>query len=413
MSMFTGVSRARRAVFCAAMVGLGLGVMSAPVVAEEAAATEEEAKPLLMGQLEKTDFGKKMTELGLTLDGYAQGSWTHSFDNPPGNIIDGRGFDFENDDLTLNGIALDFHRDIEATSDKFDIGFGLDMLYGSDARFTKSNGMFDNNGFAFDGEGDGPTNQFDVTQAFVTFGIPVGKGLLVTAGKFVTPIGYEYVDPRKNTLYSHSYLFNFAAPFSQTGVMGKYQFGDTLAVSAGITRGWDQSTEDNNGKLDFLSTVEYTPAEEWSYTFTLSTGPQSNDPDGWQTTLDLLATYTLNEKWSFGGEALLGWQADIPGADDAFWYGVAVYPSYQVCPGFSVNSRAEWFADPDDSRGVGADNVFEITLGVAIQPLVKTEWGKALTIRPEVRWDFADEDVFNAGADDQQVTFAIDAVFAF
>jgi hypothetical protein len=407
--------RARRAVFCAAMVGLGMIVLPVHAQDVEVEVVEvKEPKPLLMSTLEEnTGFGKWLVDHGMTIDGYAQLSFTHSFSSPPGDVIDGRGFDFENDDLTLNGIAVNFHKDLEPNTEKFDIGHGLDLLYGGDARFTKSNGLFDSSGFAFDGEGDGPDQQFDITQAFVTFNVPVGRGLLITAGKFITPIGYEYVDPRKNTLYSHGFLFNFGAPFSQTGVMGKYNLSDEMKVSAGITRGWDQSLEDTNGKIDFLGTIEYAPDDQWSYTLVLSTGPQSDSPDGWQTVVDALIGYTMDDHWYFGAEAMIGYEADVPGDDSAWWYGVAVYPSYKLTDMISLNGRAEWFADPDGARGVGADNVFEFTAGVAIQPFVNTDYGNILTIRPELRWDIADDDAFDGGTDDQQVTFAIDAVFAF
>lgn len=422
MSQFSKWSRARRAVCLAAMAGLG--VIAAPAVADEVVEVTEvdeidvvevkEPKPLLMSTLEEnTNFGKWLVDRGWNIDGYVQVGYTHSFSSPPGDVINGRGFDFENDELTFHGIALNIHKDIEPNNEKFDIGHGLDLLYGSDARFTKSNGMLDHNGFVFDGAGDGPENQFDITQAFVTFNLPVGRGLLITAGKFISPIGYEYVDPRKNTLYSHGFVYEFGSPYSQSGVMGRYNLADNMQVSAGITRGWDQSLEDNNGKVDFLASVDYMPDDQWSYTLTLSTGPQSDNPDGWQTVFDFLVGYTMDEYWYFGGEATLGHEADLPGGGDGWWYGLAVYPSYQLNEMISLNGRVEWFGDPDGARGVGADNVFSVTAGVAIMPFYKTDYGNILTIRPELRWDFADDDAFDAGTDDQQLTFGIDAVFAF
>jgi hypothetical protein len=396
-------SRFSRTLACAAIVGLGL--VAGNVQAQD---KPEEEKGLLDKALSGNDFTKGIGDAGISIGGYAQGSWTHNLTSPHNDVIVGRGFDFENDDLTLNGIGLTIHRDIEATGDKFDIGFGVDLLYGGDARFTHSNGLFDDNQ-----HGD---NQYDITQAYTTFAVPVGRGLLITAGKFVTPLGYEYVDPRKNTLYSHGYIFNFATPFSQTGVMGEYNVADNLKVSAGFTRGWDQSTEDNNSHIDFLGSAAYTPDKQWSYTLSLSTGPQQTSGEGWRTEVDFLATYQMNEQWSFGGEAIYGIEADVPGTGDDYsqWYGVAFYPSYKLNEMISLNARGEWFSDVDGTRGVGTPNVFEATVGCAILPLANTEYGKLLTIRPEIRYDYAPSDaIFDSGTDHDQVTFAVDAVLAF
>ena len=41
-------------------------------------------------------------------------------------------------------------------------------------------------------------------------------------------------------------------------MLGYYTINDSWSVSAGITRGWDQSLEDNNGAIDFLGGVTYT-----------------------------------------------------------------------------------------------------------------------------------------------------------
>ena len=59
-------------------------------------------------------------------------------------------------------------------------------------------------------------------------------------GKFVTLLGQEAINPTGNALYSHSYLFGFAIPFTQTGVLVTYALNDKFTIDAGITRGWNQ-----------------------------------------------------------------------------------------------------------------------------------------------------------------------------
>jgi len=42
-----------------------------------------------------------------------------------------------------------------------------------------------------------------------------------SVGKFVTLLNYETIDPEGNQFYSHSFLFAFSAPFTQTGIIEK------------------------------------------------------------------------------------------------------------------------------------------------------------------------------------------------
>ncbi len=390
---------ARCALALAAAVGFG---------AVRTAMGDEAPQPLLTQVLNDAGAGKTLDDAHIKVGGYAEGSWTYSASDPKNPTIDGRGFDFENQDLTLNAIGLFAERAVDASKGVFDIGARLDLLYGGDARFTHSNGLFDDNQ-----HGD---EQYDITQAFIEVAVPIGRGLTLNIGKFITPIGYEYTDASKNTLYSHGYLFNFGAPFSQTGITGKYSLSDQVTVLAGVTRGWDQSLEDNNGAIDFLGQVEYKPDSQWDTYLTLSVGPQQADSYGYRTELDALVYYTLNETWTFGGEAMYAIEADVPGTSDDYsqWYGAAVYPTYNLSSHVTLNGRLEWFSDNYGVRGVGANNAYEVTLGAAFMPLAGQKYiGTALKIRPEIRFDYADDRAFDNGSAYSQTTFAVDAVLAF
>ena len=100
-----------------------------------------------------------------------------------------------------------------------------EVNYGWDNGLLHSSGIFDNPSTL--GVTDGyyrsrtsPENQFDVHQAYLDFALPVGSGLDIRVGKFVTLLGYELINPTQNALFSHSYLFGFAIPLTQTGVLG-------------------------------------------------------------------------------------------------------------------------------------------------------------------------------------------------
>jgi len=47
--------------------------------------------------------------------------------------------------------------------------------------------------------------------------IPVGSGLTLKAGKFVTLLGYEVTRRRATRIFSRSFLFTFAIPVHPRG----------------------------------------------------------------------------------------------------------------------------------------------------------------------------------------------------
>jgi hypothetical protein len=365
---------------------------------------EEAAPKPLMALLDKTPIGNGLRDAGIEVGGLAEAGYTYSTSSPPDNVITGRAFDFENQDPTLNQVMLYAERTTDA-SKPWDLGFRIEALYGADARFTHSNGLLEE--FS-DGE-----NQFDLTQIYGEVVIPVGHGIKTKVGKFITPLGYELVNPSGNAFYSHSFLFGIV-PFAHTGVLGTYQVGDNLSVSFGFSRGWDQALEDNNDDaLDAIGVVAYTLDDKTNLTFSFTTGPEQAGNSGrYRTALDFIATHQVNDKLTLAVNAdyIFDARAGQDG-DDSQVYGVAGYLGYKLCPCATLNTRLEWFNDT--SRIGGFDAVlYEATVGVALTPF-KDGWASNLVIRPEARWDYADNDVFDGGTDDQQLTFGVDAYITF
>ena len=68
-------------------------------------------------------------------------------------------------------------------------------------------------------------------EAYVSYLAPVGKGLQVDFGKFVTPMGAEVIESKDNWNYSRSILFGYAIPFYHFGVRAKYAFNDKYSLT--------------------------------------------------------------------------------------------------------------------------------------------------------------------------------------
>ncbi|MDB5354745.1 MAG: hypothetical protein JWN24_1198 [Phycisphaerales bacterium] len=435
-----------RAAACAALACAGIvragespsaqeqGPFYSPLMLDDATApaTDQAAAPAppatpkpLMALLDKAGVAKPLTDTGINIYGFVEGAYNYSASAPPHNVISGRVFDTKHERIVLDQLDLTIERVIDygaaAKAGKFDIGGRFEAIYGWDAGLIHSNGLYDNPATLGVSKGyyssrTQPENQFDINQAYLDFAVPLGTGLRIRAGKFVTPLGAEVINPTGNALYSHSYLFGFAIPFTQTGIIGEYKINDDWLVDAGITRGWNQSLRDNNGSPDFLGTVTWTPQEsdalkKWTVAVSLSEGPQgTHDNHDWWTVIDVVATYVASDKLTLKANADYG---DAPHSGQ--WWGIAGYASYVLNPMFTLNGRAEWY---DDNNGFtlglpGADNVYEATLGVAITPFPNSDIGKNLVIRPEVRVDYSDKRFYDGGTDHYQFTAALDAYFVF
>lgn len=419
MSKRTGAA----ALAASAVLAAGLMVNSAYADTPPAApAPAADAAPASTSVLNEYALGwaqKPMTDMGIKAGGWVEGSYTYNTRAPGSDISEGRVFDFEHNAARLNQVAIQFARtpDVAAAAKagKWDYGFGVDMMYGSDGRLIHSNGLAGYNRVTH------PINQFDLTQAYIDIVAPVGTGLDIRVGKFVTPFGNETIAPvasvtgsTGNALYSHSYSFGFGIPFTHTGITAAYSLSDKLKVTAGITRGWEQSTNDNNSSFDMLGSVAYTVSDELALTFNLSVGPQKfhNNHD-YRWVGNVVAAYNpKHSPLTFALDGVGGYEAhSSTSGGSAYWYGVVGYVGYKVCDMATLNGRVEWFRDDGGSR-LGIDgNFYEGTIGLSIKPL-KDKIGSNLTIRPEIRGDYSSKNAFAGGTKKTQATVAIDAIFA-
>jgi len=395
----------------ACVAGLGESVKANEAVnqlsLEPVYAQDSGGKPGMMGMLDKMGAGGMLEEAGIVVGGWVEGSLTYSTSAPPENIITGRAFDFEHEDPTLNQAAIFIER-ITDFATPWDIGFRIEGGYGADYRFTHSNGM----DFQVDTTED---NQFDVTQAYAELVVPIGTGLKVRVGKFITPLGWEYVNPTLNALYSHSYLFGLV-PYSHTGVTGTYMVTEKLSLTLGFSRGWDQSLKDNNGDaLDVLGAIAYELDEKTDYYLNATWGPEGEDSGYYKLAIDTTLSHEVSDQLTLALNAVYIYDANgSQTGEGANTWGVAGYAGFALDPDsmFVLNGRLEWMND--EMRAGGFDtNVYEGTAGVTITPFTGDELASGLKIRPEVRFDYAHDQVFDGGTQNTQWTGAIEAYFKF
>ncbi len=376
---------------------------AAPAAAAPAAAPD---RAPLMSLLNMGGMADPLEKANINIYGFFEGSYTYNFDGDR-NPNFGRIFDFESNKGVFNQADLSIERTVDASKKQFDVGGHLELLYGADVRFTHSNGLLDH---------ETPEIQFDIVQAYVDVAVPIGNGLRVRAGKFVTLMGWETINPTTNALYSHSYLFNFAIPFTHTGVMGSYQINDNWLVEGGIFRGWEQSIDDNNGAISGHFKVGYTSTDKkLGVIGQFVTGPeQSGNTGDYRTVFDGQVSYAFTDKLTYALNADLGYDSNASSnGGTAWWYGIANYLGYKINDTFTANGRLEWFRDDGGSRTGVSANFYEMTLGLAITPFSSDKVLKDLLIRPEFRVDISDQRAYANASQQEMFTAALDVIFKF
>ncbi len=358
---------------------LAFCIMAASVVP----ALAEDAKPAV-----SADDIKKA--LGMSI--YLQGGYTYNDKASTGDVNDLRVFDKKADSFMLDLMELQFAKDPTASS----LGFKVKVAAGETAKYIHSAGLTSS-------AGDDP---FDITEAYVSYLAPIGKGIRFDAGKFVTYHGAEVIEAIDNPNYSRSFLFNYAIPFTHTGVKASYTFTDAVSASFHVVNGWDNSTDNNSAKTLGLS-IGLTPSEKVSGYINYMTGPEKTDNTRDNRSLvDLVATIKPVKPLSFILNYDYG-QEDHSASSGgtAVWSGVAGIAKYDFTETYSLAIRGEYFDDRDGVRTGTAQKLTEVT----VTPEIRTASG--LILRPEYRHDSSDKQSFDNSTKKSQDTIALGAMY--
>jgi hypothetical protein len=296
------------------------------------------------------------------------------------------------DGFTFNIAEFSVKKD---PSERYPIGFGLVLTVGQDSQKNHSLGIFrdEDDEFPFRN-----TSHFDLQEAYLSVRIPLGTGLVIKAGKWVSLLGYEVIESPNNLNFSRGYLFNLAGPFTQTGVSATYAITDWISVAAGVVVGSDTS-DDNNHRPSYGGGFQLTPRKDLTFSIGTIVGPEQNDNHThirW--ILDLVGVYTGIDRLTLAGE-ITGGKEDREASlvalntrqdPDASWWGWGLWAAYDWTPQFRTALRQEYFKDADGARtGFGS----KLSLWSTTLTFQYKIW-RGLVSRLEYRHDQADERAF-------------------
>jgi hypothetical protein len=348
--------------------------------------------------------GNWLTDNHYNFGGNVAASYTVNTDRPKDHFNGPVTWTDRSNEGQLNQAWLYFEKQLDP--DKcFDIGGRIDVMYGSNARFTTETGLEDN-----------------INGSHAFYGLAIPQFFLTSkydkwtfkSGHFISPVGFFTVDTSQNFFNTIPYTYQYGEPFTHTGSLASYQVDDTLNVGAGVIRGWD-NFDNTNPHLGVMGTATKTFTDKSSLAYVGIYSTEQNQmlqfkPRYFQT---LVYTKSLTEKITYVAQSDFGVQKDaIAGSGKtAFWYGINQYAFYKINDCWSMGINAEWFRDEEGYRVGGflpntyavpgsqvrglstsrsgyQGNFYQITMGPKWTPT------KNIIVRPNLRFDW-----FSGGID--------------
>jgi len=340
--------------------------------AAAAAVTEAPAAPAKKPSLAQKLF--ESTNISGSVDGY----YGYDFEHPADRQAGLRVFDNYTNQFSLNLAEVVISRAPDASTSR--LGYNLTFGYGNAINVV--NGL------------EPGTLSFDqnVEQAYVSYLAPIGKGLQIDFGKFVTPAGAEVIESAPNWNYSRGILFGYAIPFYHFGLRAAYTFNPKVTLTGFLVNGWNNIVAINTGKTYGFS-LAWAPSSKVSVTQNYLGGPQMpNTNSNWTHLSDTVVQFNVTKKlallenFDWGGGDLM------PGVvNSVYWTGIATYAKYTFNDNYDFAARYEYYNDHYGYTTGTAQHINEFTL------TLQRTFAHDLITRLEYRRDMSNQPVFPRG----------------
>ncbi|MDC3958373.1 porin [Polyangium jinanense] len=306
------------------------------------------AATALLGSVHEARADEAQPPATFQLGGYAEGFYQWNFGRPSNGITHYRGFDNRHNTFTLSNVALSASWDMERIVGlvALQVGHTPSTYYLAEPALAGASG----------------TNATSaelwkyVQQAYAGYRFDIGRGLLVQAGLFLSPIGPEGMAVRDNWNFSRSNLF-FGLPFYHTGARVTYPLSDAWALTLACYNGWN-SVVDNNEEKSLGAQVTYTRPDKLALSLLYFTGVERprGAPEGraWRHLVDAHATVHPTDRLSFIAHLNGGTEPNRFGT--SAWIAGALYARVRVSDKLYLAARGDAFHErvPSNGNGEGA-----------------------------------------------------------
>lgn len=276
-----------------------------------------------------------------TLSGMVDVYYGQNFNNPANQTNSLRFFDGGTNQFGLNLMELV----VDKTPDPSNSRTGYHLALGFGQAMNTVNGSEPKGGLDF--------AQY-LKEAYFSYLAPVGKGLQVDVGKFVTPHGAEVIETKDNWNYSRGILFSYAIPYYHFGLRAKYAFNDKYSLTGFLVNGWNNVVDNNTGKTYGIS-FGWNPNKKFGVVQNYMAGPEENSLNSNLRQLsDTVVTYSPTSRLSFivngdygRGDRFITDTVTNTFSHPVFWTGVAGYVKYAFNATSAIATRYEYYDDHD------------------------------------------------------------------
>jgi len=332
----------------------------------------------------------------ITVNGFLSLWYEYNTNNPASSRNQYRVFDYDHNTFNVDAAEVVVQK---AVAKAGDVGFRIDAVAGAVARVASAAGLFQG-------------QDFDLQQATVSWIAPVGSGLRLDFGKFITHHGYEVIEGYDgwNDNATRSIAFGYAIPFTHTGLKATTSFGDQLTAMLTLCNGWDV-VEDNNSGKSLGAQLIFTPSKTVTITGNYMGGPeQPNTGGNWRNVGNVVGQWKASDRTVFTLELTYGGEPDLLATGEtATWGGIVGYARFGLSDSFALCLRGEYFADPDGVRTGVPQYLKEVTL--------TPEWkiSSRFLVRGDFRLDWSNQDVFEkkTGFTSTQPTLLANVAYVF
>jgi len=344
---------------------------------------------ILIGNTPATLAQEDEKPVGVAATGFVDTYFSLNFARPANRLNKFRNFDVGEHQLDVALAELVFQKAAAP------IGFRIDADFGT------TNDLV---------QGETSTTLSFLQQAYLTAVVPLGSGLVVDAGKFVTHMGFEVIESKDNWNYSRSFLFAFAIPYYHVGLRLAYPILGNVMLAGHVSNGWN-NVQDINRSKTFGASLIATPLEPLMFIAGWIGGEEQADSieAGARNVYDLTVVYKPTEQLSLAANASLGTES-LP-SGNATWQGVALYARYGFSGGTGIALRVESYDDGDGHTTGIPQRLEEIT--ATLEQSVLT----FLLLRAEYRHDRSTVAVFDNRGEEGvlrfQNTLTIGAMISF
>lgn len=329
----------------------------------------------------------------IAINGIVDGYYSYDFQHPQGvaatvpagtatgyansELAGFRAFDSPQETLMLNMLELTMTK---APTSASRLGFDFSLGYGNAMNVVNST---EPGGLGF--------SQY-LKEAYISYDAPVGKGLEIDFGKFVTPIGAEVIESSGNWNYSRGILFTYAIPFYHFGLRAKYVFNDKFNLTGFLVNGWNNVVDNNTAKTVGVS-LGWTPTKKIGVTENYFVGAeQPNDNSDIRNLTDTVVTYNPTSKLSLMWNFDYGHDTPAGTASGVWWSGIAGYLRYAFNDSYAFAARYEYYDDHNGFTTGAPQHINEYTL------TAERTLAKSLVTRLEFRRDMASQPTLFRGA---------------